>query len=34
MIQPLCEKDVAGANYAYMFMDVEEFAQTATPEAK
>ena len=34
LIQPLCEKDVAGASYAYMFMDVEEFAQTAKREAK
>lgn len=34
MIQPLCEKDVTGATYAYMFMDVEEFAQTAKREAK
>lgn len=34
LIQPLCEKDVVGANYAYMFMDVEESAQTAAPEAK
>ncbi len=34
MIQPLCEKDVSGATYAYMFMDVEEFAQTAKRESK
>lgn len=33
MIQPLCEKDISAATYAYMFMDVPEFAQTATPEA-
>lgn len=34
MIQPLCEKDVSAASYAYMFMDVEEFAQTAKREGK
>ncbi|HEY6350142.1 MAG TPA: CRISPR-associated endonuclease Cas2 [Candidatus Angelobacter sp.] len=28
MIQPLCEKDVSAATYAYMYMDVPEFAQT------
>jgi CRISPR/Cas system-associated endoribonuclease Cas2 len=32
MIQPLCEKDVSAAGYAYMFMDVLEFAQTAKRE--
>ena len=32
MIQPLCEKDVSAASYAYMFMDVPEFAQTAKAE--
>ena len=34
MIQPLCEKDVVAAAYAYMYMDVEEFAQTAKREEK
>lgn len=34
MIQPLCEKDISTATYAYMFMDIPEFAQTARPEAK
>lgn len=29
MIQPLCEKDVSTATYAYMYMDVPELAQTA-----
>jgi hypothetical protein len=34
MIQPLCEKDVSTASYAYMYMDVPEFAQTAPPAGR
>lgn len=33
MIQPLCDKDVSSATYAYMYMDIPELAKSSGPEA-